>query len=639
MNPSFQSYPFVYPNPKRMYPRRAVIPFLFLFSFAAILLYSYHYQSSVQLSHPETPNRLAGHLRRPNLSPQGFTLTVKVLTFNRIDSLRRCLRSLDAADYGSDLVDLHVLVDHFHATAPDNSSTSLFDRKLEESRRILDLVDSLEWRHGQKLVHYRTGNAGLQSQWLEAWWPVSDNDFAFIVEDDLEVSPLYYKYLKALIMRYYYDRSNYSPLIYGASLQRPRFVAGKHGNKVQVDNDTHLFLYQMVGTWGQLLFPRPWKEFRLWYDAHKAKGLKPILQGMVTTGWYRKIGERIWTPWFIKFIHVKGYFNIYTNFLDERALSISYRDAGVNYGKTAGPDSKLLVEKPQDFNIWDMQPLKILKWYDFCFREVVPGRIVKSYDELGLVLNILQKQNTIIIVSLYTTTEKLAKNLLCHLERLNIQNVIFIGGRFIDYFAQRGYAAIDSDKLIKSIEAYKFINSELSRTDIMKEMLAKACVIKRSIELGYNSWVVAGDIIPLTHFSEISDPACCFYVAKKFEMMFMKNCKSSVNNWKNDFLSKVVQAAESLMDKPLPQDNKHFVYFAREVLETAGIPEMCIFEESKIGAKLSAEVVNKTFPNSAKMILLPRNMDLDSTERELSSIDMWLIDGDLSCVSVVCHQQ
>jgi hypothetical protein len=39
----------------------------------------------------------------------------------------------------------------------------------------------------------------------------------------------------------------------------------------------------MVGTWGQLLFPKPWKEFRLWYDEQKAKGIKPILQGMVNS--------------------------------------------------------------------------------------------------------------------------------------------------------------------------------------------------------------------------------------------------------------------------------------------------------------------------------------------------------------------
>lgn len=50
---------------------------------------------------------------------------------------------------------------------------------------------------------------------------------------------------------------------------------------MEIDSRTRVFLYQLVGTWGQLLFPRPWKEFRLWYDTHKSKGMKPVLDGMV----------------------------------------------------------------------------------------------------------------------------------------------------------------------------------------------------------------------------------------------------------------------------------------------------------------------------------------------------------------------
>ena len=101
-----------------------------------------------------------------------------------------------------------------------------------------------------------------------------------------------------------------------------------------------------------------------------------------TTGWYRKMGERIWTPWFIKFIHSRGYFNIYTNFLKERALSISHRDAGVNYGRSVGPDSTLLDGNNLDFNVWQLQPLKKLKWYDFCFAEILPGRFVRKQSPL-----------------------------------------------------------------------------------------------------------------------------------------------------------------------------------------------------------------------------------------------------------------
>ncbi|KAK3006916.1 hypothetical protein RJ639_016798 [Escallonia herrerae] len=91
---------------------------------------------------------------------------------------------------------------------------------------ILDLVDGFSWKYGEKIVHYHTGNVGLQAQWLEAWWPSSDDEFAFVVEDDLEVSPLYYTFIGGLNVNYYYNESNFSPWVYGASLQRSRFVPG-----------------------------------------------------------------------------------------------------------------------------------------------------------------------------------------------------------------------------------------------------------------------------------------------------------------------------------------------------------------------------------------------------------------------------
>ncbi|KAK1319692.1 hypothetical protein QJS10_CPB04g00468 [Acorus calamus] len=252
-----------------MSPKKRSLPILLLliFSITAILIFSYNRPSLQTLD--LTP-------QNPNLTPrQSFSLTIKVLAYDRPPSLRRCLRSLASADYSGDSVDLHVFLDHF------KNSSSNVDANLEASRRTLEFLDGFAWRFGRKVVHYRTGNAGLQAQWLEAWWPGSDDEFAFVVEDDLEVSPVFYRYLKGLILKYYYDPANYSPSIYGASLQRPRFVAGKHGNKLQVDDDVRLFLYQMVGTWGQLLFPKPWKEFRLWYDEHKTKNIKPIIEHML----------------------------------------------------------------------------------------------------------------------------------------------------------------------------------------------------------------------------------------------------------------------------------------------------------------------------------------------------------------------
>lgn len=211
-----------------MTPKRRTLPLLLvlLLSVFALFYYAHLNTTSIPVLTPRNPNSdLAVGSSR---SVSGFTFIIKVLAFNRLDSLTRCLRSLAAADYLTDTVHLHIYIDHF----PLDEKSSTTDQDLENSRRILEFVDGFKWAFGDKLVHYRTRNAGLQAQWLEAWWPSSDDEFSFIVEDDLEVSPIFYKFVRAVIWNYYYNASNFSPSIYGVTLQRARFVPGNTQLKV-----------------------------------------------------------------------------------------------------------------------------------------------------------------------------------------------------------------------------------------------------------------------------------------------------------------------------------------------------------------------------------------------------------------------
>ncbi|KAK9911557.1 hypothetical protein M0R45_035456 [Rubus argutus] len=595
--------------------KRHLLPLLLLVSLSVLFFFTC-YHSSVPFSSPDrnpNPNFIL-HPQNPDKS--NFTFIVKVLAYNRLDSLSRCLRSLAAADYLSDRVHLHVHIDHFalgDAAAPPPDDV---DRKLHESRRILEFVDRFEWKVGDKVVHYRTANVGLQAQWLEAWWPSSDHEFAFVVEDDLEVSPLYYKFLRSLIVNYYYNASNFRPYIYGASLQRPRFVPGKHGNKLNLDDGTRFFLYQLVGTWGQLLFPKPWKEFRLWYDKHKSKGIKPILDGMVTTGWYKRIGEKIWTPWFIKFIHTRGYFNIYTNFLHERALSVSHRDAGVNYGKTAGPDSHILDESSFDYKFWDMQPLSDLKWYDFCFREIFPERVVVSLDELGSVLNSVQKHNTVIIVSLFGAKEMVIRNLLCHFESINLLNYVLIGSEseFLFDLARRGHPVIATNRFLESVGAYKLVSMQDPYVQMINEILVKIYVLQKCLESRYSSWVVDANLLPVSSdpFVE-SDPLYDFYIGKSSELFFAGRPSSARKVWGNDFISKFAATVNSLLVKP---QSMSFGYVMAKLLE------------QKKGCA----------GDGKQMAFWSNDMASDLVQKRLQELGVWIVNDDFSCKAVICHQ-
>ena len=165
--------------------------------------------------------------RSVTIDPARFRLHIKVLAFDRIDSIRRCLRSLAAAHYAAEPVSLDVMVDHPYSNPGGRYPWT--PRSAEAVRRmhaLLAAVNGFHWPHGPLRVSYRWENAGIQPQWVEAWWPESANDFAFVVEDDMEVSPFFYRYFKRLLAHYYFNASNFNPRAYGMSFQRQFFTSG-----------------------------------------------------------------------------------------------------------------------------------------------------------------------------------------------------------------------------------------------------------------------------------------------------------------------------------------------------------------------------------------------------------------------------
>ncbi|KAK4765613.1 hypothetical protein SAY86_026703 [Trapa natans] len=620
-----------------MIPKGRSLPLIVVLLLSVSAIFFYSHLSTTSIPPPILVNPNSDLTLSSSRRTSGFTLIIKVLAFNRLDSLSRCLRSLAAADYFSDTAHLHIYIDHF--TLDDKSSNT--DHDLDNSRRILEFVDGFKWSFGDKLVHYRTRNAGLQAQWLEAWWPSSDDEFAFIVEDDLEVSPLYYRVVRAVVRNYYYNASNFSPSIYGLTLQRARFVPGKHGNKIELDTGSRVFLYQLVGTWGQILFPRPWKEFRMWYDDHKAKGIKPLIDGMVTTGWYKRLGEKIWTPWFIKFIHSHGYFNIYTNFLQESALSVSHRDAGVNYAKTAGPDSQLLDNKSIDFDSLDLQPLSNLKWYDFCFQKVFPGRVVRNSHDLASVIPSVQRNQTVILVNLFQVPESVVRNLLCHFERLNIRNYILAGplSDFLMDLARRGHTVIGADKFLDSVGAHNPIASQDSGVDQLKGILVKAYFVKKCMELKYNNMLVDGNMI----FDSVEILLQQFDVS--FDITYGKNMgilfvpASSGKRLADIFVQEAEAVVSSMRNEiTLHGWNKRLLDMVTEALQRKGARIKRVEDRSITANILENNIKNSSINVHGNILYWPHDTSTELIQKQLGGAGIWYLDTDSSCKAVICHR-
>ena len=98
-------------------------------------------------------------------------------------------------------------------------------------------------------------------------YPASDDDFGLLLEDDIEVSPFYYMWLKYALMAYHYDPTVSLPELNAIALYTPRVIEvvkeRPHWNAssyFSVHPNTP-YLHQLPCSWGALYFPRRWREF------------------------------------------------------------------------------------------------------------------------------------------------------------------------------------------------------------------------------------------------------------------------------------------------------------------------------------------------------------------------------------------
>eukprot|EP00002_Diphylleia_rotans_P023890 TRINITY_DN4706_c0_g1_i1.p1 TRINITY_DN4706_c0_g1~~TRINITY_DN4706_c0_g1_i1.p1 ORF type:complete len:302 (+),score=58.06 TRINITY_DN4706_c0_g1_i1:119-1024(+) len=281
-----------------------------------------------------------------------FRLKLKVLTCDRAESLTRLLNSIASAEYNGDIVDIDFYID--------------YTKKLRENQVVLKVAQDFQWSHGSKTIHERVINAGVYGQWLEAWSPLSNTEYAFFLEDDLELSPLYYVWLKQAVEKYH-NREIY-PELYGISLQRQHVIAQTRHPKgsFPVQNGNRLFAYHLLGTWGMLFFPDDWIVFRAWFKGRlQDPSFQPLVPGLITTDWYLELGNKAWEQWVTRWVYETNKYCLYTNFPYDYCLSSNYREVGNTFKKRLGsscpviqPHHRLAFDYPdklQHFN-WALIP-------------------------------------------------------------------------------------------------------------------------------------------------------------------------------------------------------------------------------------------------------------------------------------------
>lgn len=292
-------------------------------------------------------------------------LRLIVLTMDREESLRRLLQSLQRVNYDGDRVDLDVWI--------DRSSGS--DEADETMSAMVGAARDCKWDHGVRSIHKRMENAGLYEQWIYTWNVTEQStETALILEDDLEVSPQFYKWLKQARNLYAVD-----PAVGAFTLQRgelrPRQIPGVASGKLRVDESEHpVYKYRLLGTWGFAPEKKIWLEFRAWYEEMRVMEAKPYVAKLMTTDWYKaqekgkKVASTMWSAWWIKFADEKGYFTVYANLPGGTTLASNYREGGMHYSDKPrkadfpvfkGSEADMKFPESPVYLDWDGRPITV----------------------------------------------------------------------------------------------------------------------------------------------------------------------------------------------------------------------------------------------------------------------------------------
>ncbi|EKM81879.1 hypothetical protein AGABI1DRAFT_126235 [Agaricus bisporus var. burnettii JB137-S8] len=252
-----------------------------------------------------------------------FTFTIT--TFNRPESFRRLLDSLSSGLYFGD----------------SNLNVRITIEK-EANFETQYLAQTFEWIHGSMQIHQRIVHGGLLPAIVESWYPADNNSYGLLLEDDIELSPLFYAWVKMTILKYRYslETSHYTKL-FGVSLyqqktlelppkgRQPFNARTLFSSQPSLNIPTNTpYLSPIPCSWGAIYFPEHWREFYTYLSSRldKPKGTDhedPVVPNVRSNRWTHS-----WKRFFIELVYLRGYVMLYPNFADFVSLSTNHLEVG-----------------------------------------------------------------------------------------------------------------------------------------------------------------------------------------------------------------------------------------------------------------------------------------------------------------------
>eukprot|EP00041_Stephanoeca_diplocostata_P011356 m.187249 g.187249 ORF g.187249 m.187249 type:complete len:350 (-) comp18502_c1_seq2:197-1246(-) len=281
-------------------------------------------------------------------------MTIFALTYNRAASLERLLKSLATASYDGDVVNLNIMIDF------NNDSLPQFPE-------VVRIAKSFYWPHGNKWVRMQTRKTHCSGQWIDSWEPkVDDTSLAGYFEDDIEVSSLWYRWVKRAHAAYK-DHDD----VFGYCLNRVSWNATSNGRDLleggPKDKESVNFMYKYFGTWGTVLKGKQMHEFRQWYHEKGGKYTEPQIPGLkLFNVWiqaFKRKGNLYtagWEVWVDKYVNQANLTFVYAKVQGRNtALARNHKDPGMNYPKKRRADATLIQKEYDGLYDFPLPPIKL----------------------------------------------------------------------------------------------------------------------------------------------------------------------------------------------------------------------------------------------------------------------------------------
>lgn len=168
-----------------------------------------------------------------------------VVGYNRLEGIKRLLKSLECAYYGGDKPTLILSI--------DNSG----------SHTVEEFAREYKWPHGDKVIRTFPENQGLKKHILSCGDYFQTFDELIVLEDDMLVAPSFYIYAKQ-VGKFYYDDMN----IAGISLYQHLYCIDASRPFMPINMGADVYFMKYAQSWGEVWLKRQWKAFKEWYDSN-----------------------------------------------------------------------------------------------------------------------------------------------------------------------------------------------------------------------------------------------------------------------------------------------------------------------------------------------------------------------------------